>query len=294
VPEDIRDKAFIRHEDIIGLNFILNRRRYVFRRHYRQGLRSHIIEVLDPAHVEAESQGFLRNGIRWYPKAIPLKMLRIFRLRFSRIEEVFDETRKLRIVEQYLGPKFLAVSSEFVVDYIGPDKRDFILCGLQDFVKGRGLDPWQPFNEIEKGNFHLRSNDFSNEEIEKETMTVIDRIQKNAANFIDGIKRMVLEANYVPDLAGVRNILLTPCGNIRLVDINNISYITFDSQIKVDDKGYPVCDKSIEALAQLEQNLLNRSINMREKIYKVFLEPERMKAVAEIENRFRKSKRFQP
>jgi len=294
VPEDIRDKAFIRHEDIIGLNFILNRRRYVFRRHYRQGLRSHIIEVLDPAHVEAESQGFLRNGIRWYPKAIPLKMLRIFRLRFSRIEEVFDETRKLRIVEQYLGPKFLAVSSEFVVDYIGPDKRDFILCGLQDFVKGRGLDPWQPFNEIEKGNFHLRSNDFSNEEIEKETMTVIDRIQKNAANFIDGIKRMVLEANYVPDLAGVRNILLTPCGNIRLVDINNISYITFDSQIKVDDKGYPVCDKSIEALAQLEQNLLNRSINMREKIYKVFLEPERMKAVAEIESRFRQSGHFQP
>ena len=276
MPEDIRDKEFIRHEDIIGLNFISNRRKYVFRRHYRQGLRSHIIEVLDPAHVEAESQGFVRNGIRWYPKAIPLKMLRIFRIRFSRIEEIFDETRKLRIVEKCLGPKFLAVSSEFIVDYVGPDKRDFILCGLQEFVKGRGLDPWQPFNEIEK-----------------ETVTVIDRIQRNAANFIDGIKRMVLEARCVPDLAGVRNILLTPSGGIKLVDINNISKITFESQIKVDDKGYPVCDKSIEVLALLEQNLLNRSIDMREKIYKVFLEPERMKAVAEIESRFRQSGHFQ-
>ena len=292
--EDIRDKAFIRHEDIIGLNFISNPRRYVFRRHYRQGLRSHIIEILDPAHVEAERRGFLRNGIRWYPKAIPLKMLRIFRIRFLRIEEVFDETRKLRIVEQYLGPKFLAVSSEFIVDYVGPDKRDFILCGLQEFVKGRVLDPWQPFNAIEKGDFRLRSNDFSNEEIEKERVTAIGRIQRNAANFIDGIKRMVIEARYVPDLAGVRNILLTPSGGIKLVDINNVSAITFESQIKVDDKGYPVCDKSIEALAQLEQNLLNRSINMREKIYKVFLEPERMKAVAEIESRFRQSGHFQP
>ncbi len=277
MPEDIRDKEFIRHEDIIDLNFISNRRRYVFRRHYRQGLRSHIIEVLDPAHVEAESQGFMRNGIRWYPKAIPLKMLRIFRIRFLRIEEVFDETRKLRIVEQYLGSRFLAVSSEFIVDYVGPDKRDFILCGLQEFVKGRGLDPWQPFNEIEK-----------------EKISVIERIQKNAADFIDGIKRMVLEARYVPDLAGVRNILFTPSGGIKLVDINNISKITSESQIKIDDKGYPVCDKSIEALAQLEQNLLNRSINMREKIYTVFLEPERMKAVAEIESRFRQSGHFQP
>ena len=275
--EDIRDKEFIRHEDIIDLNFISNRRRYVFRRHYRQGLRSHIIEVLDPAHFEAESQGFLRNGVRWYPKAIPLKMLRIFRIKFSRIEEIFDETRKLRIVEQHIGSKFLAVSSEFIVDYVGPDKRDFILCGLQEFVKGRGLDPWQPFNEIEN-----------------ETLTVVERIQKNAANFIDGIKRMVLETGYVPDLAGVRNILLTPSGGIKLVDINNISKITFDSQIKVDDKGYPVCDKSIEALAQLEQNLLNRSINRREKIYRVFLEPERMKTVAEIESRFRQSGHFQP
>ncbi len=294
MPEDIRDKEFIRHEDIIDLNFISNRRRYVFRRHYRQGLRSHIIEVLDPAHVEAESQGFLRNGIRWYPKAIPLKMLRIFRIRFSRIEEIFDEIRKLRIVEQYIGSKFLAVSSEFIVDYVRPDKRDFMLCGLQEFVKGRGLDPWQHFNELKRGDVRLRSNDFSNQEIEKETVKFIDRIQKNAANFIGGIKRMVLEANYVPDLAGVRNILLTPCGNIKLVDINNISPITFESQIRLDDKGYPVCDKSIEALFQLEQNLLNRSINMREKIYEVFLEPERMKAVAQIESRFRQSGHFQP
>ncbi len=294
MPEDIRDKAFIRHKDIVGLNFILNRRRYVFRRHYRQGLRSHIIEVLDPAHVEAESQGFLRNGIRWYPKAIPLKMLRIFRIKFSRVEDVFDETRKLRIVEKYLGPKFLAVSSEFIVDYIGPDKRDFILCGLQEFVKGRGLDPWRRYNEIELRDLFLRSNIFPNKEIEKKIESIIGKVQRNAANFIGGIKKMVLEARYVPDLAGVRNILLTPTCGIKLVDINNISKITFESQIKVDDKGYPVCDKSIEALSQLEQNLLNRSINMREQIYKVFLEPERMKAVAEIENRFRKSSRLQP
>ncbi len=294
MTEDIRDKAFIRHEDIVDLNFISNRRRYVFRRHYRQGLRSHIIEVLDPAHVEAESKGFLQNGIKWYPKAIPLKMLRIFRIRFSLVEEIFDETRKLRIVEQYLGPKFLAVSSEFIVDYVRPDKHDFILCGLQEFVHGQGLDPWHSFNEIELRDLILGSNNLPNKETEKTIESIIGSIQRNAVKFIDGIKRMVLETHYVPDLAGVRNILLTPSGGIKLVDINNISKIIFGSQIKVDDKGYPVCDKSIEALARLEQNLLNRPIDMREKIYNVFLEPERMKAVAEIESRFRQSKRFQP
>ena len=38
MTEDIRDKANINHEDVIGLNFIRASGAYVFRKYYNQGL----------------------------------------------------------------------------------------------------------------------------------------------------------------------------------------------------------------------------------------------------------------
>ena len=70
------------------------------------------------------------------------------------------------------------------------------------------------------------------------------------------------------------------------MDINNVSSLSFDRTIPIDDRGYPVCDKSIEALSLLERKLTNRSLDKRDIIYKTFLDPERMKDVKKIEKRF--------
>jgi hypothetical protein len=90
----------------------------------------------------------------------------------------------------------------------------------------------------------------------------------------------------VPDLAGVGNLLLTPEGKVKLVDINNISKVSFGSGIPIDDKGYPVCDKSIQALSLLEQKILAKAINKKDPVYKTFLESQRMRRVKALEDKF--------
>ena len=83
MPTDVREKPQLGHDDVLRLNFINPRARYHFRRHYRVGLRSHIMEVLSPEDLDHETNGVLGKGVRWFPKATPLKMLRIFRTRFN-------------------------------------------------------------------------------------------------------------------------------------------------------------------------------------------------------------------
>ena len=97
--------------------------------------------------------------------------------------------------------------------------------------------------------------------------------------FISKIKQMILEKRHVPDLAGVGNLVMVPSGEIKLVDMNNISGTFFDERIHLDDRGYPVCDKSIESLSFLERNLLGRPVDTTEPIYRHFLDPRRRKAV---------------
>ena len=77
MTKDIRDKANINQDDITGLNFIRSPGAYVFRKYYNQGLRSQIIEVLNPYDVEKQTKGESRNGTLFFPWAKPLKMLRI-------------------------------------------------------------------------------------------------------------------------------------------------------------------------------------------------------------------------
>ena len=121
------------------------------------------------------------------------------------------------------------------------------------------------------------------------TDQLLQRVRETTARFVDSAKKMILEANIVPDFAGVANLLVTPAGNIKLVDINNISPVTFEKTIRLDNKRYPVCDKSVEAISMLEQNLLERPIDRSEKIYKTFLEPQRMKDVVDLEEKFHRS-----
>jgi hypothetical protein len=115
---------------------------------------------------------------------------------------------------------------------------------------------------------------------------LVTRFRKNVEKFVNSVKKMILETNYVPDLAGLENLLVTPGGDIKLVDINNVSRVSFGPDISLDDKGYPVCDKSIEAISILEQKLLEKPIDKTETLYKIFLDPLRMRDVSILEEKF--------
>jgi hypothetical protein len=287
--DDIRDKPYIDHKDVLGLNFIKDPGIYIYRRHYRQGLRSHIMEILDPKDVENETKGIIVDGLKLYPRAQPLNMLRIFRTRFNTLRGAEKEVKKVKIIETYLTPNHLARSIEFIVCYTRHGKCELLLCGLQDYVNGEILDPWSHL-----GNEHLflLLRDMRFEKVENTVMMIdqwIRSIREKTENFIQKLKQMIMETNYVPDLAGVGNLILTRSGNIKLVDINNISNVHFDPIIRLDDRNYPVCDKSIEALSLLEQKLLNRPLHKNDLIYKTFLDPKRMKDVQAIDEEFRRS-----
>lgn len=286
MQEDVRDRPYLNQEDVLRLNFIREPGAYIYRRHYRQGLRSHILEVLSPEDVENEKNGVIIDGARWYPRAEPLKMLRIFRTRFQSLPEAEEEVKRVKMIESYLGPDNFAKSDEFLVDYEMNGKREIILCGLQEHVKGAILDPWDNMDDK-----HLISilRRISFEDFEDAMMigdSWIRKVREKAEAFIEKNKKMILEANHVPDLAGIGNLLLTRDGDIKLVDINNISKVTFDSNIPLDDRDYPVCDKSIESLSLLEQGLLGRSIHKDDPIYKTYLESKRMEEVKAMEKEF--------
>jgi hypothetical protein len=287
--KDIRDKTHISHEDIIELNFIRKPGAYVFRKYHKQGLRSQIMEVLDPDDVIKQNTGEITNGILFFPWAMPLKMLRIFRTRFDSLTDVFEEIRKLKIIEKYLPSDSYAKSDEFIVDYIWNGNRDFILCGLQEYVAGEILNPWETIGINQLGNLFAAIRVNRPNSLKMTPERLIAKFQKRVENFIKCVKKMILETSIVPDFAGLENLIITYQGDIKLVDINNISRVSFGPEIRLDDKGYPVCDKSIEAISILEQKLLDRPIDKTETLYKIFLDPQRMKEVSVLEKNFHRS-----
>jgi hypothetical protein len=275
VRQDIRDKSSIRHDDVVGLNFIKTASPYFFRRHFRQGLRSHIMEILKQADVEIENRGTVVDGVRWFPRARPTRMLRIFRTRLASIDNAMAEIKRVKKVENYLGSDFIAASSEFLVDYHGPGGTSIMLCGFQVYVEGEILEPWGLL-----GGDRLLSSLYESLHRKRECSDAhrkqwIEDVRQKADVFVRKIKQMIAEAGYIPDLAGAGNLVVPKTGEIRLVDINNISPVVFDSEIRLDDKGYPVCDKSVEALSLVESKILGRPIDHQDRIYQFFLDPDR-------------------
>ena len=284
--DDIRDRGSITHEDVLGLNFIHKPSPYYFRGHYREGLRSRIIQVLDPDDVKAETRGLLHAGIRRYPLARPLKMLRIFRKPISALRDISDEIVNYQIIQKHLPAAYYAASSEFLVDYHKPGKRELVLCGLQEYIEGEALDPWNP-EILESARSHYRSQALPGHgAAEAYADHKIAVLQKHTSAFIRYLKKMAINARRLPDLAGVGNILFTAAATIHLVDINNISELPAGGDIPIDDKGYPACDKSVQALSLIEQGVLGQPVDQEEDLYRFFLDPERMHKVQEIEKAF--------
>jgi hypothetical protein len=285
--KDIREKPFIRAEDVLALNFVRAASSYVFRTHYRQGLRSHILEVLERGALEDEQRGVIEDGVLRFPRARPVKMFRVFRTRFHSLDEGLSEIGRVKLVEHHLGREHMARSEEFLVDYLWEGGRDLLLCGLQEYVEGEPLDPWSPVEEdlpLELAR-RLAERDPASDKCPRADLAA--RIRAAAAIFIERMKRMVLESACIPDLAGLHNLIVTPAGNIRLVDINNISRVPpVASEIPLDDKGYPIWDKSVQALSLLERKLLGRDPDRGDPLYGPFLDPERVRRVKELETAF--------
>lgn len=280
---DIRDRHFIEHEDVLRLNFVRDPNRFLFRRHYRQGLRSHIMEVLTPQDVLAESAGVLRGNQKWFPRAVPLKVLRIFRARFLDLSEALSDIHRYKRISSFLTGRYLADSEEFIAEYHVGQTREILLCGLQTFIDGHILDPWAlteaEVTDPSSQTCRAKPSDVSSEDW-------IRHVQRHAARFVADVRRMILEARLIPDLAGIGNLLLTPEGALVLVDINNITRVMFDAPPVLDEKGYPTCDKSIEALCRIETYLLTPPAKAPDPIYDFFLTPQRMAAVDKIHRAF--------
>jgi hypothetical protein len=194
--------------------------------------------------------------------------------------------KRVRIVQAYLSPDHVARSEEFLVDYTPQEKQQMLLCGLQEYVKGEVLEPWGHLDKAHLISLGCDMGIGNGEDSAVTTDQWMQTVQDKAAHFITKLKRMIVEANHVPDLAGVGNLILTRSGDIKLVDINNISSVSFDATIPVDDRGYPVCDKSIRVVSLLEQNLLGRSASGDDAIYGTFLDPQRIRDVKFLEEKF--------
>jgi len=286
MPEDIRQKPYLDHKDIVGLNFIRAPGIYHFRRHYRAGLRSHIMEILSPEDLEKERKGVLIKGVMHFPRAKPIKILRIFRTRFESLREAEEEPRRVKIIGSFLAPDHMAWSDEFIVGYKVSGIRDMLLCGLQEYVEGEILDPWSYLDREHFTSLYRRLGFGKRAGYKEPLKRWLERVNQNGIAFISAVKRLIQEAEYVPDLAGVGNLVLTPRGHLRLVDINNVSRALPTREIPIDDRGYPVCDKSIEALFQIERKILGRTGLEKDPLYRAFLDPGRMRDVKVIERRF--------
>jgi hypothetical protein len=288
---DIRDQAHLSGNEVKKLNFIKNSKTLVFRKYFKFGLRSHIFEVLLAGDILKETQGEIIDGIRMFPRARPVKMFRILRNRFETKETVFREIKKYNTLLKFLGPDFIACSEEFMADYAGGKKNQIILCGLQEYVEGQILDPWRLFGDnylmnlflsMPRGESSLQTG-IAQAGIAKAT---VKTAKNNIAIFVERIRQMIAQTGYIPDLAGIGNLILTPTGALKLVDINNIVEVKHSDTILLDDKGYPSCDVSIEVLSILERDILKRNISNDDPLYLFFLSPERKKRVTVIENEF--------
>lgn len=289
-PVDIRDRRHLTGQDILSLNFVKNDVPFVFRRHFREGLRSHIFEVHDPDSVAVEKNGIREKGVRVFPRSTPFSMLRLMRYRFFSPGEALAEIERFHTLLRFLTTDFVADSEEFVADYRIHGRMELMLCGFQEYVAGEIFDPWAferypgTFSNLADQVQSLRDTGMSKSKF-------LDLLQRNGRRFVAASKRMIDRAGLVPDLSGVGNLIVTKEARLKLVDINNISKVCSGPDVYIDDKGYPVCDKSVEVLAILEEHFFDISrpdLIRKDPVYRVFLEPDRLDRVREKEKAFLK------
>jgi hypothetical protein len=278
---DIITVPFLSTRKLQELNFLRTPATCCFRRHFRGGLRSHIFELILTRDLKTEQTGEFKDNIRQYPRARPSRMLRVLRTRFDSLDQALGEIKKYRLLLKFLGSGLVAKSEEFIVEYQGCGQKQIMLCGLQEYIKGTILDPWHLAGKKALKHFYKPNATTPCHEF-------VTRAAKEIKTFVGAVRAMIHATGHIPDLAGVGNLMLTPEGRLKLVDINNIIEIKRDSTIHLDDRDYPCCDKSMEVLFILEQKILQQPISMDDPLYKQFFAPERRDRVRTLEQAFYK------
>jgi len=250
-----------------------------FRRHFRKGLRSYLFEIITAEDLEIEEKGKIVQGIRQFPGAKPIKMVRILKKGFNCLNEALGEIEKYRILLKFLGPDLVAKSEEFIVNHRESGESIILLCGLQEYIEGSILDPWHLTGKNDLQHFYRPDSTLPCSDFILEASTSIKA-------FVKAVRTMISAKGYIPDLAGTGNLMLTKDGGLKLVDINNIIKIENSPGICLDDKGYPCCDKSVEVLSILEQRILNNPMDPDDPLYKRFFTPGRRKEVTILEEAF--------
>ena len=156
-----------------------------------------------------------------------------------------------------------------------------MLCGFQEYIEGDIIDPWTILDAESLLPVLYKTKKDRGITMPLSSDEWVADARKKGAQLIDRLKRMITHSGHIPDLAAVGNLIITANGEICLEDINNISAVYSDSTIPLDEKGYPVCDKSDEALSLMERKIVGRPINMEEKLYKQFLTSQRKNLVQE-------------
>lgn len=226
------------------INFLRVPEHYHLRRHFRAGLRSQLLELIPNKDLEKETHGILANGIRTFPRARPIKMVRVLKNRFNSCAAALEEIKKYRVLLASLGSYFVAQSEEFIVEYREKNQNHILLCGLQEYIEGTTLNPWHLSDERSLEHFYISNPETTPKKFTRQAVSDIK-------GFVGAITAMVEQTGLIPDLAGDGNLMLSPEGRLKLVDINNIIKITQGPEIQLDDKGYPCCDKSMEVLSIL-------------------------------------------
>lgn len=279
--KDIRDRRNLTGDEILALNFVCSNGPYQFRKYYRSGLRSLIFEVLSKDKLDRETNGIVKDGIRIFPRAVPEKIFRIFRTRFTDTQAIFNEIKKYNLLLKVLGDEFIARSEEFIVDYTATGEQQILLCGLQEYVYGEILDPWK----IQDDSFlTLLYQSFP--KIDLSVVTFSGIVEDKIRRFTRRIRTLINDYQRIPDLAGLGNLIVTPQGDLKLVDINNIVSIEYNNRISLDDKGYPACDVSVQVLFMLEEKLLGLQQSPDDKLYHTFMRNIRKTRVQELEKKF--------
>lgn len=262
------------------INFLRVPEHYHLRRHFRAGLRSQLLELIPIKDLEKEVHGILVNGVRIFPRARPVKMIRILKNRFNSCTNALEEIKKYRILLDSLGSYFVAQSEEFIVEYGEKNQKHILLCGLQEYVEGTILDPWHLSNENSLGHFYTSHPKTTKEEFSRQAVSDIKK-------FVEAITAMVKQTGLIPDLAGDGNLMLSHRGRLKLVDINNIIKITQGPEIQLDDKGYPCCDKSMEVLSILGHKIARISPPVvYDPFFGKFFDRKRKQRVNELEQVF--------
>ncbi len=213
-------------------------------------------------------------------------MLRLFRTRFRNLEEALEEIARVQLIIRYLAPDHVAKSNEFLATYQLGGTREILLCGLQEYIPGEILDPWAPLDDQALAEIVTRADPLFPDHHKISLAERIKNVTNQVRSFVANVKRMITKAAHIPDLAGIGNLILTANGQLKLVDINNISPVSPEKPIFKDEHGYPVCDKSFEALALLEKKILGNPTPEDDTFYKVFLEPKRMRVVSQLVRAF--------